>query len=56
MTSFIAALGMVLAGADVPIRLVLPADVDPTKCEMHYFLVGPFGGYPNELTFDLDPW
>jgi hypothetical protein len=30
---------------DAPIRVVLPRSVEASRCRLHYFLVGSFGGY-----------
>jgi hypothetical protein len=30
---------------DDPIRVILPRSVDVRSCQLHYLLVGPFGGY-----------
>jgi hypothetical protein len=37
-----------------PIRVVLPRTVDTRNCQLHYFLVGPFGGYGGSVWPGLD--
>ena len=41
------------AGHD-PIRIMLPAGVEPRSCRLQYFLVGPFGGYGGSAQTKLD--
>jgi hypothetical protein len=48
--SFLAVLALAAAPAQVdtrddPIRVILPPSVDARSCQLHYLLVGPFGGY-----------
>jgi len=42
------------SSGDDPIRVVLPRNVDTTKCQLQYSLVGSFGGYGGFVRPKLD--